>query len=269
MSGIPVKARIGRIWRLIATGAALTAFGTCGLLFSVLLFPIAWLWPHRRSSQRVVAAVIHRFFRALVLLLQWVGVMRLDVSGGAAFSAREPAIIVANHPTYLDVMVLLALVPRACCVVKNVHWGNPCFWGIVRAAQYVSNADPSELIEAGARQLAAGYTMIIFPEGTRSPGDDRLHPFSRGFAHMALQAGIPIRPVLIDCDPPAFTKRMRWYHVPPRPFRMRIVALESLELQRIAAPDAPHAAAARVVAKAVQAHITEHLFAYGFFKTGN
>lgn len=269
MRRISVKARIDRTWRLLATGAAFTAFGTCGVMFSVLVFPVACLWPHRASSQRVVAAVIHRFFRALVWLLQRVGVMTLDVSGASAFSARGPAIIVANHPTYLDVMVLLALIPRACCVVKNAHWGNPCFWGIVRAAQYVSNADPSELIEAGTRQLAAGYTMVIFPEGTRSPGDDRLHPFSRGFAHMALHAGLPIRPVLIDCDPPAFTKRMRWYHVPSRPFRMRIVALEPLPLNRITAPDTPHAVAVRVVAKAVQAHITEHLFAYGFFKTRN
>lgn len=264
-----MKARIGRTWRLVATGAAFTVFGTCGVFFSVLLFPIAWLWPHRASSQRVVAAIIHGFFRAFVWMLQVVGIMRLEVSGAAAFDVRGPSVIVANHPTYLDVVVLLALVPRACCVVKNVHWGNPCFWGIVRAAQYVSNADPSELIEAGARQLAAGYTMIIFPEGTRSPGDDRLHPFSRGFAHMALHAGIPIRPVLIDCDPPAFTKRMRWYHVPSRPFHMRIVALEPLAIEHLAAPDTPHAAAARVVVKVVQAHITEHLFAYGFFKTRN
>jgi 1-acyl-sn-glycerol-3-phosphate acyltransferase len=265
----PATLRIGRMWRLVATGAAFVVFGLCGILFSVLLFPVAWLWPHRASSQRVVAAVIHVFFRALVALLEASGVMRLDVSGLAALSARGPAIIVANHPTYLDVMVLLALVPRACCVVKNAHWGNPCFWGIVRAAQYVSNADPSELIEAGARQLAAGYTMIIFPEGTRSPDGDRLHPFSRGFAHMALRAGIPIRPVLIDCDPPAFTKRMRWYHVPSRPFRMRIAALEPLALEGFIAPDTPQAAAARAVAQAVQAHITEHLFAYGFFKTRN
>ena len=264
-----MAARVGKAWRLIATGAAFTFFGLCGISFSVLVFPFAWLWPHRASSQRVVVAIIHGFFRALVSLLQIIGVMRLDVRGLAALSARGPAIIVANHPTYLDVMVLLALVPRACCVVKNAHWGNPCFWGIVRAAQYVSNDNPSELIEAGARQLAAGYTMIVFPEGTRSPGGDSLHPFSRGFAHMALRAGVPIRPVLIDCDPPAFTKRMRWYHVPSRPFCMRIAALEPLALDGFLAHDTPQAAAARAVAQAVQAHITEHLFAYGFFKTRN
>jgi 1-acyl-sn-glycerol-3-phosphate acyltransferase len=262
-------ARVDYAWRLVATALSFVVFGVCGVVFSILIFPLACLWPHRASRQRAVTLLIHVFFRALVAVLQAIGVMELEVSGAAALRARSPSIVVANHPTYLDVMVLLSLTPRACCVVKNAHWSNPCFWGIVRAAEYVSNADPAELVEAGSRQLAAGYTMIVFPEGTRSPARDRLHPFSRGFAHMALKAGIPILPVLMDCDPPAFTKQMRWYDVPPRRFRMRVAALEPLALERLAAQDAPAALAARTVTHAVETHITEHLFDHGFVKTRN
>jgi len=68
-----VMARIDRSWRLAATGAAFMVFGACGVLFSVVVFPFAWLWPHRASSQRVVATVIHWFFRALVALLEALG----------------------------------------------------------------------------------------------------------------------------------------------------------------------------------------------------
>ena len=264
-----MTARLDYLWRLCATGLAFVVFGVCGVLFSLIVFPLAWLWPHRASRQRAVTNVIHWFFRALVAVLQRVGVMELEVEGGAALRASRPAIIVANHPTYLDVMVLLSLTPHACCVVKNAHWSNPCFYGIVRAAEYVSNADPVELVEAGARQLAAGYTMIIFPEGTRSPAPNRLHAFSRGFAHMALKAGAPILPVLMDCDPPAFARQMRWYHVPARAFRMRVSVLEPIGVESLAAHDTPPAIAARNVTSAIEAHITQHLFDYGFFKTGN
>lgn len=262
-----MTARLDYLWRFCATGVAFAMFGVCGVLFSVLVFPLAWLWPHRASRQRAVTTVIHWFFRALVALLRRVGVMELEVSGADALRAGDPAIVVANHPTYLDVMVLLSLTPRACCVVKNAHWSNPCFWGIVRAAEYVSNADPAELVEAGARQLTAGYTMIIFPEGRRSPAPNRLHAFSRGFAHMALKAGAPIVPVLMDCDPPAFTKQMRWYDVPARAFRMRVSVLEPLGVEQLAAHDTLPALAARSVTSAIEAHITRHLFDYGFFKT--
>ncbi|MDE1183532.1 lysophospholipid acyltransferase family protein [Paraburkholderia sp.] len=261
--------RLDYLWRLFATGLAFVVFGVCGLLFSVLVFPFAWLWPHRASRQRAVTFVIYCFFRLLVAVLQHARVMRVDASGAAALRDCSPAIVVANHPTYLDVMVLLSMTPRACCVVKNAHWGNPCFWGIVRAAEYVSNADPLALVEAGARQLAAGYTVIVFPEGTRSPAPNRLHAFSRGFAHMALQAGAPVLPVLMDCDPPAFTKQMRWYDVPPRAFRMRVNVLDPVAVGPLAAHDASPAMAARHVTHAIEAHITRHLFDYGFFKTGN
>lgn len=263
-----MKARLDYPWRLVATALAFTVFGICGLGFSLILFPVAWLWPHRASKQRAITAIIHAFFRALVGALQTVGVMELDAHGtvGLTREQGEPAIVVANHPTWLDVMVLLSLTPRACCVVKSAHWSNPFFWGVVRAAEYVSNADPQALVEAGTRQLQRGYTMIIFPEGTRSPARNRLHGFSRGFAHMALKSGAPIVPVLMDCDPPAFAKGMRWYHVPERAFRMRVRVLDPIGAHAVTGRQEPPMLAARTVTSAIEAHITQHLFDHGFFK---
>ncbi len=264
-----LNAGIDRTWRLLATGFSFLAFGVCGLLFSVAVFPLVWLWPHRASRQRAVTTAIHWFFRALVRVLDWLGVMTLEAQGASALRSSRPAIVVANHPTYLDVMALLSLTPSACCVVKHAHWSNPCFWGIVRAAGYISNAAPTALVEAGAQQLASGYTMLIFPEGTRSPGQGRLHPFSRGFAHMALNTGAPIVPILIDCDPPAFTKTMRWYHVPSRRMQMRVVVLPPIRIGQYAAPDTPPAVAARTLTAGVETQIKDHLYQHGFFKARN
>ncbi|CAB3765474.1 lysophospholipid acyltransferase family protein [Paraburkholderia humisilvae] len=261
-----MTARFDYYWRLFATGMSFVAFGICGLAFSLLAFPFACLWPDRAARQRAVSELIHAYFRALVAVLRAIGVMKLDAVGAQALRVRGPAIVVANHPTWLDVMVLLSLTPRACCVVKSAHWGNPVFWGIVRAAGYVSNADPVALVETGARQLAAGYTMIIFPEGTRSPAPNRLHAFSRGFAYMALGTRAPVLPVLMDCDPPAFSKGMRWYDVPARAFHMRVNVLAPVAVEGFAAPDVPAALAARRMTNAIEAHITQHLLDYGFFK---
>ena len=46
-----MKARLNYGWRLVATGMSFVVFGVCGLLFSVLVFPLAWMWPHRASRQ--------------------------------------------------------------------------------------------------------------------------------------------------------------------------------------------------------------------------
>jgi 1-acyl-sn-glycerol-3-phosphate acyltransferase len=264
-----MTARLNYGWRLFATAMSFVVFGICGMLFSVVAYPLVCLWPHASSRQRAVTTVIHYFFRALVAMLQWTGVMELELESVTRLRATGPAIVVANHPTYLDVVVLLALIPSACCVVKIAHWSNPCLWGIVRAAAYVSNADPAGFIADCSRQLAAGNTVIIFPEGSRSPAPNRLHAFSRGFAYIALHADAPIVPVLMNCDPPAFTKDMRWYHVPARPFRISVSVLDPVEVEEIAMQDEPPALAARSVTNAIETHITQHLFDYGFFKTGN
>ncbi len=109
--------------------------------------------------------------------------------------------------------------------------------------------------------------MIVFPEGTRSPAPNRLHAFSRGFAHMALKGGAQIVPVLLNCDPPAFTRQMRWYDVPARPFRIQVTVLEPVGVEQLAAHDLAPALAARFVTNAIEAHITRNLFDHGFFKT--
>ena len=46
-----MKARLNYGWRLVATGMSFVVFGVCGLLFSLLVFPLAWLWPHRASRE--------------------------------------------------------------------------------------------------------------------------------------------------------------------------------------------------------------------------
>src|ERR1700744_2545088 len=118
-------ARIDRGWRTFATGASFAGFCLCGFLFSVLLFPAFLLLRHQRSRRRAATATVHLFFRALTGMLRRVGVMTLGVEGVERLREGGPKIIVANHPTYLDVMVLLSLIPSACCVVKSAHWGNP------------------------------------------------------------------------------------------------------------------------------------------------
>jgi len=64
-----MSARLDYGWRLFATGMSFAVFGFCGLLFSLIVFPLAVLWPHRASRQRAVTTIIHWFFRALVLHL--------------------------------------------------------------------------------------------------------------------------------------------------------------------------------------------------------
>jgi 1-acyl-sn-glycerol-3-phosphate acyltransferase len=268
-------ARLSFVWRWITTGLTLLCFGVGGVTFSLLLFPLMLAWPNGASSQRVVTTIVHRYFHCLVTMLRAVGVMRLEVKGDIKRVASG-TLVVANHPTYLDIMILLALIPSACCVVKSAHWRNPCFWGIVRAAGYVSNAAGASMVDACMQRLAAGYNVIVFPEGTRSPSRGALHPFARGFAHVALASNVersvsapPVALVALDCDPPVFTKARRWYHVPPRPFRFEVTVLDTIDAASSVTPGLPPALAARCLTDSVQDQIFQHLFKHGSAQARN
>ena len=92
---------------------------------------------------------------------------------------------------------------------------NPFTRGVVRGAGYVPNDTGESTLEACVARIRAGRTVLLFPEGTRSPRGE-LGPFRRGAAHVALAAGVPALPISISCRPPGLMRGQAWYEVPER-----------------------------------------------------
>jgi 1-acyl-sn-glycerol-3-phosphate acyltransferase len=213
--------RLARLGRAARTGIAFAVFGAGGVFFALLLLPVLRLLPGTpRERELRCQRLVHRWFRLFVRFLQGLGLLGVETRGGERL--REPGqLVVANHPTLLDVVMLVAQMPQADCVVKRAAWSNPFMRSVVKAAGYVPNDLGEALIEDCAERLAAGRTLLFFPEGTRSP-ERGLGAFRRGAAHVALRAGRPILPVFIHCDPPTLMRGQPWYDVPERSFAFRI-----------------------------------------------
>lgn len=198
-------------------------FAMGGLAISLIVFPALLLVPVApRIRRRWAMTLVHYGFAGIVGACRRFGVIRFDIENAQKLRTLGRAIVIANHPSYLDVVVLLALMPRACCIVTSRHWRNPLFFGVVRAAGYLRNDGGPALVEASMAALADDVPLIVFPEGTRSPSPGQLGRFSRGFAHIALKHQCPIVPVLIDCDPPIYTKQHRWHYVPEQQPHLRV-----------------------------------------------
>lgn len=217
-----------RTWRLLATGLAFVVTAAGGLVFTLVVFPLQRLATRDPMRRRFLAQeTVRRGFSGLVGFLRLAGVMRLEIVALGELRARlgsgGGALVLANHPTFIDIVVLLSLLPRATCVVKRALWANPFYGGIVRATGYVSNADPVALLTDCARAVAQGQVLVIFPEGTRSTPGAPIK-FRRGAAHVALQSGCDIYPVLLTCTPVTLTKGSHWYQIPERRFCLRVEA---------------------------------------------
>ena len=202
-----------RLVKIIASGIGFSSVGVGGILFSLIGVPILWLLPGGKPAlQRRTRAVFFAYFRWLVGFLGAAGIYRLRTD----LPPREQldgCLILAAHPGYLDVVMALGTIPQLTCIVKPGVWKNPGFGWAVRAAGYIPTLSPEWVLEEGAKALARGETLILFPEGTRTePGQP--YRFQRGAAHLALKSGAPVLAVAISCQPPLLAKGHRWYHMP-------------------------------------------------------
>jgi 1-acyl-sn-glycerol-3-phosphate acyltransferase len=246
-------------WRLVVTGACFVLFATGGTLVSLVVLPVLAALPGgARARRRRVRWMICRFFSALVAILEATGVMRLQTRGLQRLQRASAVLVLANHPSYIDVVVLLSAMPQATCVVKGALWANPFFAAIIGAAGYIRNSAPEQVIDDCDEALREGCSVIVFPEGTRSRPHEPLK-FLRGAAHIALKSGRPIVPVLLQCDPPTLTKGSRWYEIPARPFRFCVTVRDELAPASMADLRHPPVVAARRLTHALESYFTQEL----------
>ncbi len=144
-----------------------------------------------RACRAIAAAWAH-------VLLLGLGV-RVDVDGGENVP-QSPAVYAANHGSALDIPILFGYLPvdfrfihkRSLYLVPILGWA---LWaaghvGIDRGNPFRARRS----LQAAAQRIQAGTSVVVFPEGTRSP-DAEVRPFKRGSFVLALEAGVPVVPV--------------------------------------------------------------------------
>jgi 1-acyl-sn-glycerol-3-phosphate acyltransferase len=215
-------------WRLIATAISFALFGLGGLLLGGVLFPLSRLIPmptvsRRNLGSRLVAVCFHAF----VEFMRSIGGLTYEFRGHERLG-RPGQLILANHPSLIDVVFLIGFTPRACCVVKAALWRNPFMAGVVTGAGYIPSAPTDVMIERSAQALAAGQSLIMFPEGTRTTPGAPVE-FHRGAAVVALRAARVITPVFISVAPTTLTKHEPWYRIPWRRPHFELVVGDDID----------------------------------------
>jgi putative phosphoserine phosphatase/1-acylglycerol-3-phosphate O-acyltransferase len=128
--------------------------------------------------------------------------VRLHVTGAENLDAARPAVFIFNHQSILDGLIVMSLVRRDLTgVAKQEVASQPGIGQFARLAHmaFVDRSDRGKAIAALApvvQRLREGYSIVISPEGTRSP-TPAMGPFKKGAFHMAMQGGVPIVPIVI------------------------------------------------------------------------
>lgn len=111
-------------------------------------------------------------------------------------SFEKPAVIVCNHQSHLDLMGIIMLTPNLIILTKDWVWHNPFYGIVIRYADYFPVSETEQMMNNIAEKVKQGYSVVVFPEGTRSP-DCRILRFHRGAFFMAEELGLDIIPVFI------------------------------------------------------------------------
>lgn len=214
-------------WRWCATAFSFIMFGVGGILIPLTVVPVLYLLPGNHFvRERRGQKFIHISFRAFIGMMKFLGVLTYSVSG--LEKLQDAKLILANHPSLLDVVFLISLVPNANCVVKGGLMRNPFMRGAINVAGYIINdGDANSVIVEAEEAFDKGHALIVFPEGTRTTP---LRPIQlkRGAANVAIRTGVDVTPVLITCLPTTLTKGDKWYRIPKKPMHFEIKIKEKI-----------------------------------------
>lgn len=212
-AGSKLKHQMYRQWRIAATGLAFALFGIGGPIIA-LAITLTQPLPISPIRRRVwTRRCINGAFWCYIRIMRGLGLLSFETRHIERL-ATPGQLVLANHPSLLDVVFVASLIPEANCVVKGALFRNPFTRGPVTAAGYIANDDPNLLSECRSA-LERGETLIVFPEGTRSQPGEPLQ-FLRGAANIALASSDQVRPVKVTCEPATLLKNQRWYQVPDR-----------------------------------------------------
>lgn len=225
---------LDRTWRLCATAISFALFGLGGLVLALTVFPLFNLLVRDRTRRADMAqACVHKIWWCYVRIMQAIGTLTFETHGAEMLRKERGTLIIANHPSLLDIVFIMSCMERTQCVVKAGVWRNPFMAGVVTAADYIPNiGDPEKLLDDCVAALKAGHNLVIFPEGSRTPPGQK-RKYQRGFARIAIRAGAPVRLVTITVTPPTLLKGEPWYRIPPRRPHWVIRVHERIEAEEL------------------------------------
>lgn len=240
MSASPGKTeaplRLGLLWPLawLALQAHLLVLGLMSVgwnLVALLLYPLL----PRATGRRVGRAMIAHGYGFFWWLAAFTGMMRLKAEVLDTLRHERGLIVVANHPSMLDAVMLVARLPASACIMKASLVHNPLLGPGARLARYIRNDSAYGMIHRAVLDLGAGGQLVMFPEGTRTTRAP-VHDFHASFTLIAKRAQVPIQAVFIDTDSPYLGKGWPLWRLPPLPI------LFTVRMGRRFAPQADHEA---------------------------
>jgi 1-acyl-sn-glycerol-3-phosphate acyltransferase len=213
---------------MFATGLLFAIFGLGGVLLTCISIPILVLTSDSETRRKYGKKLLKKSFQSFLWGMKFLGVMNLRLinidrlkSGGR--------LVLANHPSLIDAVILIALIENPNGIIKSSLFNNPTMFGLAKMAGLIRNVEGTELIRKSTESITTGDNLIIFPEGTRTKVLGEF-AFKRGAAYIAIKGSFDITPILIVTSEPFLRKDHIWYKVPLNKPLITISVMEEIKV---------------------------------------
>ena len=218
-----------------------------GCIFLRVLIAVLYLVPVRKSSkQRLVCRLIQITCKGILLLATAV---KKEHINKANERIQHPAIIIANHQSFIDILVLLSLSSKILMVTNHWVWHSPFFGAIIRYVDfYYIGEGYEQYMERMRKKVKEGYSIAIFPEGTRTY-NGKMKRFHKGAFYLAETLQLDILPILLYGNNKIIAKA--------QPFNIRKGIIYTEILPRIPADDLSFGTTYQERTKRISAYMKE------------
>jgi len=181
---------------------AFSIFISWSIVFTLLGRAFAWL----RVKEKGKLLYHTLLSKACWVLMYIMANVKKKIINPLKEDLSSPALIICNHQSSLDIVPLIMLHPKILMLTNNKKWNAPFFGPVIRMADYFPAEEVEQSIDKIAGRMKHGYSLIVFPEGTRSE-DGMISRFHKGAFYLAEKLNVDILPIMIHGTNYTLTKK--------------------------------------------------------------
>ncbi len=180
--------------RLLVALITFLLFGIASIVFTILIIPLAIVPIKKVKKQYFLRYLTSKFCQGLLGINLFLHIKKLDIK---QIDFTKPSIIVVNHQSMLDILLLLSLSPKIIILTKDWVWNNLIFGALVRYSGHLNiSKGHDNLSDDFEERINEGCSIVIFPEGTRTD-NGKIKRYHKGAFYMAEKSSLPVHKLLI------------------------------------------------------------------------
>mgnify|MGYP004661900143 FL=1 len=196
-------------------------FGLGAALLNFFVFPFI------KNNKTLCSDIIHYTWKFFVYFMMILGLFKLDIK---KLSKIKNKVIVATHPSFIDIVILIAFIPRSTCFVKKELAHNPILKNLVNSIFITNEVELEELKSESKKMLDLGFNVIIFPSGIRHRRNE-FPKIKKGASLIALNADKNIVPIRFFADGDFMFINQPFYEVGEKRVTFEIEEMPEINIQ--------------------------------------